>query len=344
MESLQPQSQVRHRYTPDLAWTRTQLGLIQSPKHRNIWGEAFHNILIEGLSAVPLMEAYQQGEYPIVTGLHIYKRLPEIIALKLKGEEGPSFGVGPDFKRFDSSLQRWIMNDAFDILEENVTFPTFYEKAAFEYSRYYFTYRPIVMPDGRMWAKQLGLPSGSYFTQLIGSIANHIAITFLQLKAHNRVFKTYILGDDSIFGIPPNHGEPNLQYYAEILSRIGLTLNTEKSIVTTTPIELKFLGHTARHTRVKREDAELIALSLFSEYPIESPAISFSRLTSLLLDSGLNSWPMVNLYQYARIKLCELNVEPPESFDASDETWFQSVATMISGPSEIDIPRAFLLT
>jgi hypothetical protein len=35
---------------------------------------------------------------------------------------------------------------------------------------HYFIHTPIVMPDGRMFIKHTGIPSGSRFTALVGSI------------------------------------------------------------------------------------------------------------------------------------------------------------------------------
>lgn len=180
METREGRSQQPFRYAPDLAWTRTQLGTFESPKIRHVWGEAFQNILLEGMAASPLIEAYQKRPWPIVLGINLYKRIPDIIQKALSNDETPQIGIGIDFSKFDSSIQPWLINEAFDILRQNITLNDIHEELAFEYSRQYFISRPVVMPDGRMWLTQLGIPSGSYYTQLVGSICNYIVITHAQ--------------------------------------------------------------------------------------------------------------------------------------------------------------------
>lgn len=137
---------------------------------------------------------------------------------------------------------------------------------------------------------------GSYYTQLISSICNHIARSYLQFTFYGRTFKTHVLGDDS-----EDMTYPNPVCFADILKDIRLTLHPEKTVIAHRPDE--FLGHTVRGSRVEREDAELIALSLFKEYPQSSPAVSLTRIQGLLLDSGLNAWPMVNLFRLTQAKM-----------------------------------------
>ncbi len=38
------------------------------------------------------------------------------------------------------------------------------------------------MPDDRMWIKFIGIPSGSCYTQIIGSICNYITMMYVQLQ------------------------------------------------------------------------------------------------------------------------------------------------------------------
>lgn len=49
--------------TPDIAFTRTQLSLIKvKSKVRNVWGEAFHYVLLEGLFADPLIDMFKKED------------------------------------------------------------------------------------------------------------------------------------------------------------------------------------------------------------------------------------------------------------------------------------------
>lgn len=149
-------------------------------------GEAFHNILLEGLCAEPLIRAYQQLGDPIVTGIHTHKRLPAVVFDILRGQDTDGhelrYGVGTDFKAFDSCPQEWLIRDAFSILRDNIIIDDEMTQHAREHSIEFFINTPVVMPDGRMWLKRLGIPSGSYFTQLVGSVVNLIAQTYVQLR------------------------------------------------------------------------------------------------------------------------------------------------------------------
>lgn len=332
------------RFRPDLAWSRTQLGTFESPKIRNVWGTAFENILLEGITAAPLIARYAEKAEPMVIGQNMYKRLPDIIHKALDGEGHPQYGIGIDIKSFDSSLQPWLMHTAFDIIEDNLDFQGYYDWLSFQYSREHFITRPVVMPDGRMWLKRLGLPSGSYFTQLVGSICNHIGISYAQLKTYAQFFKTWVLGDDSLFGLPEKLGFPDLDSFAMWLAVLGLLMHPDKCTVAVRPDHLDFLGHCARGTSITREAADMLRLALYPEYPVTSPAQSYARIKGLLLDSGLTSWPIVNLMDYATIKFRELDLPEDPEFGTEGANWLRTVMNSKLTPSNVNIIKAWLVT
>lgn len=314
-------------YHPDLAWTRTQISEIDTPKIRHVWGKSFENIILEGISAAPLVQAYRDFQSPIVIGQSMYKRLPLIISKVLHNSDDeyrPNFGIGIDFKSFDTSPQEWLIDIAFDILEDNLTFSGYYEYESFNYSKYYFTHTPVVMPDGRLWRKHLGIPSGSYFTQLIGSTINLILMYYIQLKLYDQTFMTYVLGDDSLFGIPAEYGYPDLDQMAAIVSPLGFTIHPHKCIVANRPQELHFLGHYARHTRVDRDEAELMRMVLYPEYPVDGPTMSMSRVLGMMIDSALNSWAAVHLYRYMKAKYRNL-IPDTITFTTDMKDWLVAV-------------------
>lgn len=55
----------------------------------------------------------------------------------------------------------------------------------------------IMLPDGRMVRKTHGIPSGSYFTSLVGSLANAVICEFLMNIMNIRIDDSRFLGDDS---------------------------------------------------------------------------------------------------------------------------------------------------
>lgn len=333
-----------YKYHPDLAWTRTQLGTVEDPKIRNVWGAAFENIILEGITASPLINAYRIKSDPIAVGVNYFRRLPSMINSCLFDGIIYKYGVAIDYKSFDSSIQPWLIDICFDILEQNIDFTDDYSYYSWEYSKYFFTHRPVVMPDGRMWLKHLGIPSGSYFTQLVGSIANWIVTCYAQQCVYGQSFKTYVLGDDSLFGVPVSFGLPSLEMFIPHTKSLGLTQHPDKGTVAIRSQDLDFLGHCAYGARVDRETAGMMRLALYPEHPVLGPAQSLNRIKGILLDSALTSWPIIHLHNLMMIKWRdELNVAE-DKFIGSDKDWLIAVLGIPEPPSHINELTVFTLT
>nr|UYL95496.1 MAG: RNA-dependent RNA polymerase [Lhasa Parti tick virus 1] len=337
-----PRHELKHRYSPDMAWTRTQLASPEAPKIRHVWGKAFHNIILEGLSAAPLIQYYQNKSKPMVVGIHLYKTLPMIIRNTLFDGERRRIGIGLDMSSFDTCPMPWLINTAFDIVKSNLVFKDWQSREAFEYTRHYFIETPVIMPDGRMWLKKLGVPSGSYYTQLIDSIINHIVVSYIQLKIWHETYDTYVLGDDSLFGIPDSWGYPDLDKIAEIVESIGFTLSKDKCIISTNPTELEFLGHVAKGIRVDREWIKVLRMALYPEREVTGPELSLARVWGLLIDSALNNPALIKLYEYMKFVLfkgCEPKEVPPE-----DSNWLRAVVGIDAKPKDFDLLKVWTLT
>lgn len=331
------------KYHPDLAWTRTQIGTVEDPKIRNVWGKAFENIILEGMSAYPLIKAYRALGKPMPLGVNYFKRLPSMIHNTLFDGFNQYYGVGIDYKSFDSSIQPWLITASFDILEKNLIFPDYESRRAFDYTKHFFIHTPVVMPDGRLWYKHLGVPSGSYYTQLIDSIANHIVTTYAQLSHYGSAFKTYVLGDDSLFGVPIEFGLPSIDYFRQPALKLGLTIHPEKGVVATRASELEFLGHCAYGTKVNRETAGMMRLALYPEHPVTGPAHSLQRIKGILLDSALNSWPLIHLHQMMMTRYRE-QLQKEDKFTSSEKDWLVAVLGMTEPPSYLSEVTIFTLT
>ncbi len=160
---------------------------------------------------------------------------------------------------------------------------------------------------------------------------------YIQIKAYQATFKTYVLGDDSIFGLPYKYGYPDLNTLAQHASTLGLIINPSKAMVTAKADELFFLGYTARFSKVLRPTDELIKLLVFTKTPIRGPALSFTRLTGLIMDGTLNTPELVRLYKYAKIKLRELNVTTDAPFPHKYANWLQSITQTMETPASLDL-------
>ncbi len=74
------------------------------------------------------------------------------------------------------------------------------------------------------------------------------------------MFSTYILVDDSLFGVPYQFGYPDIGQIKQHAQHLGLSLSSSKAIITARAKELHFLGHTAWFNKVLRLREELLKL------------------------------------------------------------------------------------
>lgn len=332
------------KYTPHLAWTRTQLGTFESPKIRHVWGEAFHNIILEGLSASPLIAAYAAKGKPMVVGIHMYHRLPEVIQHVLGTGNDRNVGIGTDLKQFDARVRPWLIRDAFSILRENIDFPDKNSEEAFNFTVEHFIRKPVVMPDGRMWLVTNGVPSGSYYTQMIDSVCNYIAVTYAQLRVFNRIFETFVLGDDSVFGIPEEiflHRDTLIDELSVPFQELGMILSIPKTVIATRPSDLEFLGHVARGLTVDRDLAKVIRLALYPEQPVTRPSLSVTRIKGLLIDTALQHQQIIDLY---RLLKARFSAKDEDVFPHEDANWLISVMHLSTKPTDLDLVKIWTIT
>lgn len=270
---------------PDVGYTRTQLtDLTEKTKVRGVWGRAFHYILLEGTSARPLLEAIMQGNTFIQIGSDPVFNVPHILS-ETKKECKWLYSI--DWSTFDASVHRFEINTAFDLLKERVDFPDFDTEMAYELCRQLFIHKKVAAPDGKIYWSHKGIPSGSYFTSLIGSIVNRLRIEYLwRLKFGRGPKSCYTLGDDSLVGddhfYPPDELANRAIYY-------GWTINAEKTECSTNPESVTFLGRTIHGGVNQRDLKRCIRLLLLPEYPVSSGDISAFRAASIADDAGNTS-------------------------------------------------------
>lgn len=120
------------------------------------------------------------------------ERLQQLLGRDMESNSLTAFGL--DWKTFDANMPAWLLDICFDVLEKMIDFSTmtvrderinFTDDKASEYKRAFnfvrqnFIHTKIMLPDGTVLRKDQGVPSGSYFTQIVGSLANLILIRTL---------------------------------------------------------------------------------------------------------------------------------------------------------------------
>lgn len=266
-------------FAPDcLAYVRSHICDVGETKVRAVWGYPATLLFCEAMFAVPLIDAYKEFSprlTPIAYGLETAIGGARSIYRRFNGDK---CFVGLDFKKFDKTVPAWLIEIAFDILMQNLNFGAYRDygvadirKSAllFYYLRNYFINTKIRLADGRRYRKSSGIASGSYFTQLIGSIVNAILIVWMSLEMHGSFpDDLLVLGDDSLIS---SFRLWSLEQAQLLLDKIGMKINFEKSQVRSS-LDIKFLGYNINHGIPRKATSDWIAALVYPERPDTSMA------------------------------------------------------------------------
>ncbi|AAB27624.1 putative RNA-dependent RNA polymerase [Beet cryptic virus 3] len=268
---------------PDIGYTRTQLAdLREKTKVRGVWGRAFHYILIEGTAARPLLENFMLGTTFMHIGSDPQLSVPRI--LHQMKREGSKWLYALDWSSFDSSVTRFEINCAFNLLKERIEFPNEETELAFELSRILFKHKKLAAPDGNIYMIHKGIPSGSYYTSIVGSVVNRLRIEYIWRVLFSRSpHRCYTQGDDSLIG-ETFLVEP--ETVAREAAKYGWIMNPDKTEYSTDPGYVTFLGRTAHGFMNARSLDKCLRLLMFPEYPVTSGRISAYRAESIARDCG----------------------------------------------------------
>nr|CAH2618880.1 RNA-dependent RNA polymerase [Interrupted club-moss deltapartitivirus]CAI5383908.1 RNA-dependent RNA polymerase [Interrupted club-moss deltapartitivirus] len=285
--------------TPDVAFTRTQLSQLKvKRKVRNVWGEAFHYVLIEGLFADNLIKYFMELDSFYFIGKDPLSGVPTLVTDMMKNYD---YVFQFDWSAFDASVQEWEIRTAFSILEQFTLFDSPVEERIWRFIIELFIYRKVACPNGELLLKTLGIPSGSCFTNMIGSIINYLRIQYLFVK-HTRDFAcAYTHGDDSIVGTLRTQAI-NPKVFEGTCSSYHWELNADKTRVSSTPEEVEFLSRGIREGINLRDTLTCLRMLLYPEYEVTDGAISTLRAQSILFDSGLQSSLLFKVSQYLEMK------------------------------------------
>ncbi|XP_014230682.1 uncharacterized protein LOC106655011 [Trichogramma pretiosum] len=296
-----------YQFVPDKAFSRTQLALRSNPKLRHVWGRAFHHILIEGMVAQPLISRLLAEDTPIYMGRDMHKQMPTDIHLLIQ-VGFTAFCL--DFSKFDASVNSFLVETAWDIIRELISFKDLSDHDVFDFCRTLFCKTPIVMPDGRLYYVTSGIPSGSYFTQMIDSIVNMLLI-YMLLDHYNHLDTTTIkvLGDDSIFALSSMlFGFDDAKDY---FASFGMKLS-DKTLTSNDFRSITFLGHNFYGSRVTRDEFTCLSLALYSEHEMPTIMDTLIRIASLIYDCGFNDMSLHRIYRILlhEHKIDFVNVRP----------------------------------
>ena len=227
---------------PCLAFKRTQ----KNDKTRLVWGFPYSMTVIEGLVAYPLNNLFKKGNTPMAYGITSLAMGSRIRS----GSRSKQFCYSLDMSQFDASIASYLIKIAFNILRswfdleaiEPVTGVSIGH--VFNIIEKYFVTTPIVMPNGKVYlGKRHGVPSGSYFTQIVDSIVNTILCGVVSSRYNLGVNRrdVMVLGDDLLFF---SNRKVNLDKISKFVKKnLGINVHgSEKSYIYKRGDTIHFLG------------------------------------------------------------------------------------------------------
>lgn len=274
--------------TPCTAASRTTVA--RPEKFRLIWGYPAHMTYAEGMFAQPLINGFKR-DVRSPYGLWVQFSKRHIRTLQAHRRHPSSQWLGLDWSRFDQRVPAWLIRDAFKVLWSFIDLTGYQYRGVPTHPHTlprlmdrivkYFINTPIKVPTGKVFRKKQGVPSGSYFTSLVNTIANSICTQYCLRwlgVSYGRASQWY-MGDD---GLVLLHSALDLRDFANVAKeKFGFTLNTEKTEIGT---EVSFLGY--RMTSIGRPQADydkLLAQLLLPDATDRSESDFVTRAVALQL-------------------------------------------------------------
>lgn len=297
---------------PCLAGFRTQ----RKEKTRLVWMYPLEMTIIEAVVARPLIDYFTGIEHVMSLGDTSHET-----GLRLRRSAANNrYTYGIDYSQFDSTVGPLFITNAFrafrtwfnleDKIIDDVTVGD-----VFTVIERYFATAPIVMPNDqskypRLYTgKKGGVPSGSYFTQLVDSFTN-VALTFaisskFGLKLRDQ--DVNVLGDDSRFFCNCSDGDILLQKISSFVSRFGFKVNTDKSDFGLSVDKAEYLGRDWKNGFPLRDMHHIIRGALYperrreySEDPANRRVQAMNVIASYLLTSYVED-PQMDVDQFNQV-------------------------------------------
>nr|QDH87090.1 MAG: RNA-dependent RNA polymerase [Partitiviridae sp.] len=152
-------------FDPYVAYRRIQHGS-SGPKGRLVWGSP--------LATTILAASFAKAAYKGLIRRHCFSygyQKAEVGAFISEFQAVTKRVYCLDFSGFDSSVPAFIIGDAFEIVRTHLEMDD-EETDLFYRLTNDFIHSRIVLPDASIYQKHRGIPSGSPFTSIVGSICN----------------------------------------------------------------------------------------------------------------------------------------------------------------------------
>ena len=250
---------------PCLAGARTQF----NDKTRLVWMYPYSMTVLEGLLAYPLMQEFKRGHTPMAFAMPTWVLGNKLVLSSYR----KNWCYSTDMSKFDEHISAQLIHVAFDILRTWFDMGQWDTTGEIKVSRlfdlveHYFIHTPIVMPNMKLYlGKDHGVPSGSYFTQIIDSIVNCIICGTVASKFNLNVDKKdiFILGDDLVFWSNRRCSLDVMADYEKAHLHVKMH-GSEKSHIYRYDATIHFLGRDWDHGYPTLETDEVVKRMVFPE-------------------------------------------------------------------------------
>jgi hypothetical protein len=208
-------------------------------KDRVVWCIAGGTVAFEGQYAIPLINHAIKHWFFYSGGAD-----PVELRRKVRITRNANFWYSIDYSQFDATIPYWVIRECFSVIKE------FYPEECWneiDWIYYEFVNTYIVLPGGKVVQKHTGIPSGSFFTQIVGTLSHaYMEFSVLASMKEGEVEEkvSYVRGklsvpvdgvllpriqlmsDDGLIGLD---FQLDLEYFSKYVHKIfGVVMNPEK--------------------------------------------------------------------------------------------------------------------
>jgi hypothetical protein len=200
---------------PAVLFTRTQEGR----KTRDVWGYPIGALALEGQYFLPFFDKFRH--HPCVAAYSGPDAVDEAVSKILYTKEQSDVVYSEDFSGFDQSVSPAICGKVFEYISGCFQTQDAIDNdiAAISHN---FANIGICTPDG-IYAGPHGIPSGSWFTSVVGSYVHLIVQNAVKEITERR---NQVMGDDGVMSLPASFRKNDI---IDVYQEYGLTLNDEKT-------------------------------------------------------------------------------------------------------------------
>lgn len=172
----------------------------QDLKQRLVWIYPHHIVLLESLYAIPLMQSLREHlfEFSSQAGPDSTDKAVDVVFEYAKTQNLDIICL--DFPEFDQKIGRPIIEEVFDC----ISYWFADDDGMLDLLKENFATSDLLTPEGIWTGRDGGIPSGSAFTSVVGTIAHIWIKEYVKVKAgiDLSVGKSLHAGDDGIWCIP----------------------------------------------------------------------------------------------------------------------------------------------